>query len=301
MNLRKFFLLSILIFCISIVGCTKQESNPNKDLGKIKVSVSLNSIADIVKQIGGDEVELYVIVPPGANPHVFEPVPEQLVQFANSNLFVQVGAGLEFWKEKFINSASTPPAQLELIKYVDLIDGHCCNSHDEEHELYSGNPHFWTSPKQVMKVTAPIRDMLISLRPEKKSVFEANCAKFDALLKKLDLECEECVQNLSNKNIIDQHAAWSYFARDYKLNVVGVIEASPGKEPGPKYIQELIDNARAKNVKIIFADMQSTPKSALVIASEIGAKVLKTDPAGNRPNMSYEKLIRYNLNLMRGN
>ena len=179
-----------LVLLISLsTACDKHDNEKNKtDNEKIKVSASIIPVGDFVRQIGGDYVEVNIVIPPGANPHVFEPSPEQLVKFSDSDIFVFVGSGFEFWKDKFISSSGKNNMVLiELSKDEELLD----DEHEahEEHG-HAKNPHIWISPSKSLKFIPLIEKSLSEIDPKHSNEYKKNAENFKEQLMKLDEECK---------------------------------------------------------------------------------------------------------------
>lgn len=295
MKISKYlFIVSILVLIFCSTAC---NNNEKKNVGeeKIKVSASIIPIADFVRQIGGDYVDVNIVIPPGANPHVFEPTPEQLVNFSDSDIFVFVGSGLEFWKDKFISSSGKKDMILvELSRDEELLDEH------EEHEQHGHvkNPHIWVSPAKSLKFIPIIEKSLSEIDPKHASEYNKNAEIFKEKILKLDKECKEQISNFKNKKFLSQHASWTYFAKDYGLEEVGDIEKFPGREATPAEIEELIKTAKSYQVDVIFTDAQFSEKAAKAVAESGNLKIVHLDILGNTNNLSYIDMMNNNLEKM---
>ncbi len=285
------FIFLILLSIFSFTAC-KNENKKDIENKKIKVSASIIPIADFAKQIGGDFIDVNIVIPPGANPHVFEPSPEQLVNFSDSDIFIFVGSGFEFWKDKFISSSGNKGMKLvELSKDEDLLDEH------EEHG-HAKNPHIWISPKRALKFISIIEDSLSEIDPKHVNEYKNNADSFRKKLIELDKECEKEIANLKNKKFLSQHASWTYFARDYGLDEVGDIEKFPGREATPAEIEELIKTANSYNVNVIFTDAQFSEKAAKAVAESGNLKIVSLDVLGSTGDTSYIDMMKNNLKNM---
>jgi ABC-type Zn uptake system ZnuABC Zn-binding protein ZnuA len=271
---------------------------------KIPVVVSIYPLVDMVRQVGGDRVQVDFMVPPGASPHTFEPKPSDMVKVYNARLFVIVGAGLEFWAEKAIRSAGKKD-----LKVLTLSDGlplvYGTDSHDDHHRFQgrSADPHVWLDPQLAKEMVNSIARVLMELDPSHGRYFRENAERFKREIDSLDAFIAGKVKTFRRKEYVTFHSAWNYFSRRYGLRVVGVIEESPGKEPSPKHIARLINEVKRTGARVVFAEPQFSPKIAEVIAHEAGAKVLLLDPNGG-PGLpgrdTYIGLMRYNLSVLEG-
>ena len=205
------------------------------------------------------------MIPPGAEPHTYEPTPSQMMEVANADVYIMNGAGLEFWMEKVLDVN-------EKMLTVDSSRG--VNLLSEEGEI--ADPHIWMSIENAAIQVENIGNGLIQADPANENYYIRNKDTFLEELKALDRELNQSFAAKENKTFIVYHPAWSYFARDYDLIQVPIMEEE--KEPGPQHLAGLIDLARKDNITTIFVDPQFNPKSAEVIAREMNAKIVVLDP-----------------------
>ena len=261
-------LISITFTVIYYFAINNSSGSPD---GKIGVVVTVGPQEEFVKRVGGDRVNVTVMVPSGADPHTYEPLPNQMKQVQDAQIYFQVGSGIEFelsWMDKI---ASMNPE----MKLVNTSEGITLLPNTAEQEEGS-DPHVWVSPKNAKSMVENIYQTLIQTDPENKDYYTENR---DEYLKELDELDKNITQTLSGKNntkIMVYHPAWAYFCRDYNLQQIAI--ESEGKEPTPQEIANLVDEARADNIKIIFVTPEFSTSNAEVIANEIGGKVVVVDP-----------------------
>jgi len=270
------------------------KTAPGKD--KIKVIATIFPLADIAKQVGGERVNVITILPIGASPHTFEPTPKQVKDIFNARLFLEIGAGLEFWADKIIKSERLPH-----LKTVVASKGiHLLKGDEDEHE--SGNPHIWLDPVLVKGITEKIEKALIIIDPEGANYYRKMAADYRQELDRLDAEIKKTVVGFRVREYVAFHPAWTYFGLRYSIKEAGVIEETPGREPTPKQVKIIVDNIRKSGIRAVFAEPQFSPRAVEAIAENTGAKVLFLDPIGNPdiPDRStYLNLMRYNLKVMK--
>ncbi|MEW6386450.1 MAG: metal ABC transporter substrate-binding protein [Thermodesulfobacteriota bacterium] len=293
--------------------------------GKIPIAASIIPLGDFCRQIGGDRVAVQVLIPPGASPHVYEPTPAAMARAQTARLLVYVGAGLDPFAERFLQSRGARGlAVVEAVHGIKLLaevdspepehqaehgrraeGGHKPGeskdtSAGEEHRHDQGNPHVWLDPVLAQGICRQIAQALITLDPEHRSVYEANLQRYLTELEALNQEIARKVAGFRLKEYVCFHPAFAYLARRYGLKEVGVIELAPGREPTPRQIQKIVRAIRKYGVKVVFAEPQLSQRVAAVIAREAGAKVLILDPLGGSPPYSadYLKLMRYNLSVL---
>jgi zinc transport system substrate-binding protein len=285
---RQSWIALWLIFALGLSACGGQPT-PLIPGDKVLVTVSILPLADFAQQVGGERVQVETLVPPGASPHTYELIPAQLQAVSRARVLVLNGVELEYWAEGVISAADNP--DLIVVTTADGLDIIAADEHES-----GGNPHVWLSPRNAIHQVEMIRDALIQADPAGADDYRANADRYLGELRVLDEEIRDSVATFSSRQFIAFHAAWAYFARDYGLEQAAVVERTPGAEPSPAEIAEIVKTARAIGAKAIFAEPQFSSKAAEVIAEESGAQVLFLNPLGQPPDYGYLELMRYNLN-----
>ena len=261
---KKYLILIIIISVFLFAGVLIKKVN----LGliskeeKIGVVVSILPLAEFVEQVGKDKVEVTVIVPPGADPHLFELTPVQLKKISQAQLYVEVGSGLNFeltWMDK-----------IKLI-YKDML---ICNS-SIGITLVDKDPHIWLSPRNAKTMVENISEALIKIDPLSQKYFKKNSIEYINKLDLLDKEIKARLEGLKNRRFISYHPSWGYFAKEYDLIQIAI--ENEGKEPSAASLAHIIDQIRAFNISIILVSPQYNIKSAEVVAKEVGAQIIIAD------------------------
>lgn len=279
---------------------------------KIPVTASIYPIADMVQQVGGDYVDVTFVIPAGASPHTFEPKPSLVKKFSSARIFFMVGAGLEFWAEKFVNLAGPGLTTVVLSDGVSLIQTaehhheHETEHHHDElgisgHESKVANPHIWLDPLVAKSMVNKITAVLCNVDHPHIKYYKQRSRNFLEKIDQLDRLIKDRVANFKIKKYVSFHASWDYFARRYGLESVGVIEAAPGRNPTPIQIKNIVAMIKKYHIRAVFAEPQLNPRAAEVIAREAEVNVLLLDPLGG-PNLkgrsTYIDLMKFNLNVM---
>lgn len=282
-------LSALVLVTFSLGGC---GGTPMSSADKVKVAVSIAPLADLAQQVGGEHVTVITLIPPAASPHTYEPTPAQVKEVAEASVLVLNGLGFEFWAEDVIESAANPDL---IVVYtsegIEII-------HDEhEHEGREiGNPHVWLDPRNAMVQVRHIRDALLEADPAHRAEYKANTEAYLAQLKALDEEIAAQVATWSHREFVAFHPSWAYFTQRYGLVEAAVVERTPGREPSPAELAEIIETARRIGARAIFAEPQFSPKAAETIATESGAQVLFLNPLGGAEGpTSYLEMMRYNV------
>jgi len=252
-------MLAVSLHHIQLQPRLRGDVNTNK----MGVAVTILPEADFVRHVGGDRVEVMVMVPPGASPHTYEPRPEQLKQISTARIYFKVGSGMELernWLEKIraINPA---------IKVVDTSKGVT---------LIDNDPHIWNSPANAKIMVMNIRDALAQADPENAEFYINNARVYLRELDALDAYIHSKLDRFDNRAFMICHPAFGYLAAEYKLRQIPVERG--GKEPTARVIRDCIDKARRYNLHYVFVAPQFATTECETIAKEIGGETAPMDP-----------------------
>lgn len=277
--MRSKYILILLLFLsqlIILTGCVKKEQTSDK----INIVVSIAPLAEFVEKVGGDKVNVSVMVPEGASPHAYEPKPSQLVGVSRADIYVKVGTPIEFeliWIDKLIslNKKMLVIDASENTKLLLSEHEHEHGNHDHEHNHSHGqsaDPHVWLSPENAQKMVKNISRGLIKIDPENTEFYKQNTDEYLHELQRLDIEIETKLAEKKNRKFLVYHPAWSYFARQYNLEQISIEDE--GKAPTAKGIQRTIETSKKNQIKIVFASPQFDRGNADLIAREIDGNVI---------------------------
>jgi zinc transport system substrate-binding protein len=255
-------LLALLSIAVLLCGCVFPDQTPSS--GKIRAVVSIAPLGEFVREVGGEKVQITVLVPPGAEPHTFEPSPSQMKEVARADLYVQNGAGLEFWMDSLL-SVNDKMLVVNSSKGLSLLS--------DEGEV---DPHIWLSLRNARQQVKNICDGLIKLDPAGMDAYLKNRDDYLFRLEELDKELKVAFAGAKRRIFIVHHPAWTYFARDYSLEQIPIMEGE--KEPGPRHLSEVIELGRKNNITAVFVEPEFNPKAAEVIAREMNASIVYLDP-----------------------
>jgi len=260
-RLGSLVLVWVLVVALvaSAIACRQKEEVREN----IVVAVSILPQAEFLEAVGGEKVNVVVMVPPGANLHTYEPMPSQIVDLAEAGMYVKVGSGIEFelvWMDKLIG-VNQEMLAVDSSKGVELMDM---------------DPHIWLSPLNAKVMVQNIYAGLVQADPANKDYYAQNRDTYLQKLTGLDQDIRDGLSRVTNRRFIIYHPAFGYFARDYDLTMTPVEEE--GNEPTAAGITRLIEYARENNIRVIFTAPQFNPESAEVIADEIGGRVVFVDP-----------------------
>ncbi len=273
----SFLLVLVLAFLVTGLAIGAQMSE------KIGVAVTIAPLAEFVEQVGGERVSVYVMVPPGGNPHTYEPTPGQLKEVDSSMLYVKVGSGVEFeiaWLDKLLalNKKLIVCDSGRGIRLIAMAEHHHNEEpgHDGGHHHGGTDPHIWNSLSNAIIMVGNIRDSLIGLDPVHAQEYRENAAAYIVKLSRLKKQLAKQLGTVKNKKFMVFHPSFAYFAADFGLHEIAV-EVN-GKEPSAGELAQLIDEAKEEKIKTIFASPQFSDKSAGMISQAIGGRVVFIDP-----------------------
>jgi len=230
---------------------------------KIKVVVTILPQAEFVEKVGGERVQVMVMVPPGASPHTYEPTPRQLIEVSKAEIYFQAGSGVDF-ELSFMNRIIEVNSNMMVVNCSEGI------------KIIDKDPHVWLSPMNVKIMVKNIYDALAQIDPENKDYYQKNMELYLKELDALDEEIREILGNVTNRCFMVYHPSWGYFARDYNLTQIPV--EKEGKEPTARGLMALIDQARRLKMKVIFVSPQFDQKKAETIAESIHGRIVFLDP-----------------------
>ncbi len=273
----KSLIIKIVITCVIFTGwipCIAASE-------KIPVFVSILPQKYFAEKIGGEHIDVSVMVEPGGNPHNYEPKPKQMAELSKSKIYFAVGVTFEdVWLERFagVNKKMAIVHTEDGVEKIPMKAHHHEGEKDHvEKDHETKDPHIWLSPPLVKIQAGNIFKALTVADPEHSKDYEVNYNRFITELTDLDTEIRNMLAEKGKENqFIVFHPAWGYFANTYGLEQIPV--ETEGKTPKPAELGHLIKHAKEHGIKVIFVQPQFSSKSAEVIAKEIGGKIAFADP-----------------------
>jgi ABC-type Zn uptake system ZnuABC Zn-binding protein ZnuA len=269
----------------------------------IPVAASILPLGDFVRQVGGERVQVTLLVRPGGNPHAFSLKPSQVAALQGSRLIVLNGLGLEFWADRVV--ASLDNRRIRVLRLGEGLglqpDPNAVARAEEDHEGEEDhdegpiNPHVWLDPVLAMGMVRQIQDALEQIDPAHAAEYRGRAERFGAELESLDAEYRSRLGPLPQRTFIAFHAGYDHLAARYGLQQMAVLKGSGQAEPSPARVAEVIRTARRLRVKAIFAEPQFPERAARLIAEEAGIVLARLDPTGQRESDTYLAVMRENL------
>lgn len=293
------FIVSIAV-AAAVVYFITRISDPAVPEGSA-VAATIYPLYDIVRSVAGDAVQVQLVVPPGASPHLYEFTPRQLAALQNVELVFAIGHGLDDWTQAVTNT-------LKDAKVVTVDEGIALHESEEAHEEedeeeHQGeeehgpiNPHYWLHFGNAWLIVGTIRDALIAHDPANAEVYRVNAATYRATLIQKEEELIAILSALPQRNIITLHDAWPYFAENFDLMIAGTFEPAAGDEPTPRYLARLRQAVQAHDVSVLFVEPQLSQSSIRAFADDLGLRIAVLDPLGGEEGrMTFVELMEYNV------
>lgn len=302
------FLITIILIFSATILFVSNINKPKESEEKIKIVATLFPQYDFARQIGGDKVEVTLLLTPGTETHTYEPTPQDIINVNNSDLFIYTGKNMEPWSDTIASSIDSDTIILDSSKNIKLMkQEHEENEHEEheEHESHkhSYDPHIWLNPQNAIGMVENITQELCNIDPQNSEYYKSNSKKYIDELNKLDLEIESSIKSTNNNKIaFGGTFAYSYFIERYNLEYISAYDScGEDTEPSVSNVKKVIDYMKENKISVIFYQELSSGKIADTIAKETGAQklVFHTVHNASQEELSngetYISLMRKNL------
>ena len=273
----------------------------------LHVVASFSVLGDLVKDVGGDAVQVTTLIGPGVDAHTYDPAPSDLVVLEGADVVFENGLGFEPWLDRFFESAQPSAARIVVSEGITprTIDDETAESAQEAQQHGGVDPHVWHDAANAIVMVGNIRDALVSADPAHADRYEANATATIARFQELDAWIREQVAILpqDRRKLVTSHDTFGYFADAYGFEIIGTALGSLSTEagdPSARDIGLLVEEIAAAGVPAIFAENVANPDLMTAIAAEAGvqlAPTLYTDalgPAGS-PGETYDGMMRSNV------
>ncbi|RKD21446.1 zinc transport system substrate-binding protein [Caminicella sporogenes DSM 14501] len=294
--IKKFFSIIVAVLMLLTTACSTQsktQSNIEKNTDKLIVYASIYPMYDFAKKIGKDKVDVKLMVPPGAEPHQWEPTAKLMSKLEKADVFIYNGVNMEMWADKLVNSLNNDKLivveasrGIELRKF-ERNDEHANAENKHHHGIY--DPHIWLDPIRAIKQAENIKNAFIKADEKNKEFYEENFKEFADELRQLDEKYKKELKDRKLDYIVVSHAAFGYMADRYGLKQISISGLSPQEEPSAAKMAKISKLVDEYGIKYIFFETLASPKLAKVIAVETGAKTAVLNPIGGMTKEDMEK------------
>ncbi|WP_214691296.1 MULTISPECIES: zinc ABC transporter substrate-binding protein [unclassified Exiguobacterium] len=307
-------------------GNTEGDNASESTDGQLTVFASTFALKSLAEEIGGDRVHVEMVIPPGADPHTYEPTSKQMTQIAEADLFLTIGHDLEPYVESMEKSLDGQNVAFvktaENVKLLDAADtvhvhdeeGHTEDDHAHEEEGHSEDehaheegdghshgqydPHVWLDPMNAVSMAEAVEAAFSEEAPDYKDEFAERLSTFKDEANDLDAELKAAVENGSKSELLVTHAAYGYLAERYGFDQLPIAGLTPSEEPSQQALKRIIEEARLHDLNYIAFEDTVTPKVAEVVKQEIGAESVTIY---NLESVTKEQMDKSYFDLMREN
>jgi zinc transport system substrate-binding protein len=281
-------LLCILLFCA--VSCRQQDKQVNQKKS-LTVVTSLFPLYDFAKNIGKDKADVRLLLPPGVEPHSFEPKPADVLRIQDADIFIYTDAAMEPWVTKILQSIENKNLLVvEAGKGISLMK----ETSDESVEHGGTDPHIWLDFANAQHMVDTICEGFCAKDPANKMFYADNARTYNKQLSALDTRYKTTLSHCKYSDFVHGgHFAFGYLAKRYNLHYVAAYGFSPDSEPTPRRLYDLIEMIKQKGIKYIFYEELLSPRVAETIAKETGATLLKLSPAHNLTKKEFAQGVSF--------
>jgi zinc transport system substrate-binding protein len=292
-TVRRLTVVSGLLLFVSTLAWGAPSS-----AAPLKVAATIFPLYDLVRQVAGPAAEVVLLVPPGASPHTFTVKPGTVRALTGCVAVFTIGHGLDDWvtrlaQEVGVKRTIVTDAGISLRRgYSEHPSAGHAQSQTAAHDAV--DPHYWLSIPNAIRMVQFIAEVLAQLDPAAQADYQQRAVAYQEQLHSVDGEIRR-LADLPRRDIATFHMAFAYFADTYGLNVVAVFEPSPGKEPGPRYVEAFQRQVRAHKLHTVFVEPQLSEAALRGLSQDLGITLRKLDPEGGVQGVeSYIALMQYN-------
>lgn len=273
--LQNMALRSALIIALCVLA------SPGLAQDRVQVVTTTTDLRSLTEAVGGDRVLAVSLVPPNMDAEEYQPKPQDVLRLKAARLLVRVGLDYDLWVDRLLAQAGKPeigrggPAYIDASFAIAVLElrGMSVGPSDG-HAHGSGNPHYWLDPKNAETITANILEVLARIDPANAATYEANRQAFLARLNAKLSEWETKLSALKTMPFVAYHNSWPYFARRFRLDIVGFIETKPGVPPSPAHLAGIVRDMQARGVRIVVREPHEPERDVAFVANKAGAQVV---------------------------
>jgi ABC-type Zn uptake system ZnuABC Zn-binding protein ZnuA len=274
----------------------------------LNVVTTTEDLAALAREVGGDKIKVESLSRGYQDPHFVEAKPSFVIKLHSADLLIAVGRELEIgWLPPLVNQARNAKVQpggegyfdaSQGVKILEIPTGQLTRAMGDVHP--QGNPHYWLDPDNGLRIAKGIQKKMSALTPADAAYFAQREEAFEKRLAEAQKRWDAQMAPYKGTKIVTYHRSWPNFVDRFGLDVIGYVEPRPGIPPSPSHTLDLINDMKAKNVKIILVEPYFDLKTPNSIARETGAKVLVMAPSvgAEKEITDYVSLFDYDVKLL---
>jgi len=298
-------ILSILLITI-LAGCSKGTGNEIKEQNdKIQVIATYSILYDIVKNVGGDRVDIHTLAPVGSNPHEYDPLPRDVQLTTDADVVFYNGLNLEggnSWFEKLLLTANKTGEDAPVFRLSEGVKPKHLTTKGKESEE---DPHAWLDVRNGIKYAENARDGLIKVDPEHADIYKKNSKAYIEKLEKLHEEAVSRYNKIPKEQrlLITSEGAFKYFSEAYGFEAAYIWEINSENQGSPEQVSNVVDFIRSKENPVLFVETSLDPRSMEMVSSETGVSIygkVFTDSIGKpgEDGDTYIKMMEWNIDMI---
>lgn len=316
-NFCRYALQATLLLVMLLVGGCQPRNPPvaEKSAAKpLQVVATFFAVADLVRQVGGAHVRVQTLLPPEGELHTFAPTVKQMKMLQEAQAVFALGLGAEPFLDVLLRALGDHKQVVHVAEGCFTLPAEASGHHEHAHahhhdhdhshaheqkaEDEAVDPHVWLSLQNAMQMVHNIAHALEELDPARAEEYHRNASQLIAELHQLRAELRAASSRWARRQFIATHGAYRYLAEEAGLEQVAVFEPLPGVEPSARWLRQLIDRARAEQVRVIFAAPPASSRLVEVVAADLGVPVFLLDPLERTltpHGESYQQRMRRNI------
>ncbi|WP_277586623.1 metal ABC transporter substrate-binding protein [Psychrobacillus antarcticus] len=304
--MKIFKLLMSLSLVLVMAACGKADVNAVKDKNdKIQVIATYSIIYDIVKNVGGNRVEVHTLAPVGSNPHEYDPLPKDVQLTTDADVVFYNGLNLEggnSWFEKLLLTAGKTGIEAPVFRLSEGVEPKHLTSKGKESEE---DPHAWLDVRNGIKYAENVKNGLIKVDPEHADVYEKNAKEYILKLEKLHQEAVKRFSEIPGEQrlLITSEGAFKYFSEAYDFEAAYIWEINAENQGSPEQVKTVVDFIRSKKDPVLFVETSLDPRSMEMVSNETGVPIygkIFTDSIGKpgEDGDTYIKMMEWNIDII---
>ena len=263
----KWMLQIILILIITVPTASSAE--------RLTVVTSLFPLYEFAREVGGEVVDVSLLLPAGAEPHTWEPKPSDIARIHDSDIFIYMGEDMEPWVADLLR-----PIRKKEILILDIVEG--LNSPRDIPGPPVNDPHMWLNLEIASQIVTYLADSFSEALPDHEDTFQDNAEAYNKKLDELDDLFFQSLRKCRPRTFVfGGHAAFGPLASRYDLNQISIYSANPDSEPSPRLIAAIVRTIRDQRLKVVYFEDLVNPRLSTVVAREAGVRTLSLNPGGN--------------------
>ncbi|SDP96442.1 iron/zinc/copper transport system substrate-binding protein [Litchfieldia salsa] len=293
---------------VILAGCTESKETDGqvgKDKDKLQVVTTYSILYDIVKNIGGDRVEIHSLAPVGSNPHEYDPLPLDIQKTTDADIVFYNGLNLEegnSWFEKLIETAGKSGEGGPVYRLSEGVVPKYLTSDGNKGEE---DPHAWLDIRNGIKYAENARDGLIKVDPTNAEVYKKNAKDYIAKLQDLHQHALDSFNKIPTEKrfLVTSEGAFKYFSEAYEFEAGYIWEINAENQGTPQQVTQIVDLINTKDVQVLFVETSIDPRSMEMVSTETGVAIggeLFTDSLGKlgEDGDSYIEMMEWNINVI---